>query len=146
MSKAVRAIVMTKDNLLVMYRDKQGSRYFTLVGGGVHDNETPEEALVREVQEETGLRVTRKELVYIEDHVKPFTSQMIYLCEVETYQAVGLEEYSEEAMLNKLGMNIHKPMWVSITGFKNLAFRTPALQNAIVKAMKSGFPSIPEHI
>ncbi len=134
---------MTDSHILVMYRNKQGSKYFTLVGGGIDEGESPEEALVREVREETGLQVTSHELVYIEENAKPYADQFIYLCQVESYTKVALDELSEEAVLNKYGMNTHAPMWVNKTGFKNLAFRTPALQQAIVKAFKDGFPPQP---
>lgn len=143
MSKAVRAIIMTDTHILVMFRNKQGSKYATLVGGRINEGETPEEALVREVREETKLKITNYELVFIEEHAAPYNSQYIYLCEVESYNPVDLEEFSEEATLNRLGINMHKPMWVAKTGFKNLAFRTPALQSAIVEGLKKGFPAEP---
>lgn len=143
MSKAVRAIIMNDDYILVMFRNKQGSKYTTLVGGRINEGETPEEALVREIREETKLKITNYELVFIEEHDAPYNSQYIYLCDVESYGPVELEDMSEEATLNKLGFNTHKPMWVSKTGFKNLAFRTPALQQAILEGMKNGFPPEP---
>lgn len=146
MSKAVRAIIKTDDHILVMFRNKQGSKYATLVGGRINEGEEPVDALIREVREETKLVVTHAELVFIEDHVKPYTDQFIYLCEVESYNPVSLEEFSEEAVMNKYGMNTHTPMWVGINGFKSLSFRTPALQAAILDGLKKGFPSSPIHL
>lgn len=42
--------------------------YWTLPGGGIHDNETPEQAIVREVKEETGLDVTICQLLFTENY------------------------------------------------------------------------------
>lgn len=137
---------MTDTHILVMFRNKQGSKYATLVGGRINEGEEPEQALKREVREETKLVVTEQELVFIEDHVQPYTDQYIYLCQVESYNQVDLEEFSEEAVMNKYGFNTHTPMWVGINGFKNLAFRTPGLQQAILKGLKDGFPSSPIHL
>lgn len=143
MRRAVRAIIIKDDKLLVMHRNKYGSEYFTLVGGQVGDGESMEDALSRELYEETGYRLTYSQLVYIEEHPAPYNEQYTYLCEAETSGEVKVQDFSEEAYLNNLNANIHKPLWVSINSFDNIAFRTPQLQTAIVKALKKGFPDSP---
>lgn len=50
-----RAIVLEGDRLLVMERIRDGEAYFVLPGGGLEPGESPREACVREVREETGL-------------------------------------------------------------------------------------------
>ena len=75
MSKAARAIVVQDGKILVMHRNKYGSEYFTLVGGRVNEGESLEQALVREVREETGLSVTGVRLVFIEEHPAPYNEQ-----------------------------------------------------------------------
>lgn len=129
--------------ILVMHRNKQGSQYYTLVGGRVNENETLEQGLVREVKEETGLDVTRYNAVFWEEHPEPYNQQYIYLCEVAPHGEVALDIYSEERALNTAQTNLHQPMWVPVKSFKNLPFRTPQLQEAIIKAMKKGFPKEP---
>ncbi|MDB5182527.1 MAG: hydrolase [Candidatus Saccharibacteria bacterium] len=141
MGQASRAIIIENDKVLVMYRNKQGSQYYTLVGGRVAEGETPEDALVREIMEETGLSITTAQLVFVEYHQPPYNEQYIYLCEVAPHADVALDDASEEAQLNKLTVNIHKPQWIDKKAFAKIAFRTPQLQEAIVKAMKKGFPS-----
>jgi len=143
MAQAARAIIIEGNAMLTMFRNKNGSQYFTLVGGRVNDGETLEEALVREIQEETGLRVTAARLVYIEEHAAPYNEQYIYLCEVAPHGEVEIQSTSEEALMNRIGINTHAPMWVNTAGFAKLAFRTPQLQVAIGEALKKGFPSQP---
>lgn len=53
-SRAV-AIVRQDDSVLLIHRRKDGVEYHTLPGGGVEEGETPEQACVRELAEETGL-------------------------------------------------------------------------------------------
>ncbi|HSW79658.1 MAG TPA: NUDIX domain-containing protein [Candidatus Saccharimonadales bacterium] len=141
MAKAARAIIIESENILVMYRNKHGDEYYTLVGGRLSDGETPEQALVREVQEETGLVITAARLVFFEDHPEPYNQQYIYLCNVAPHGEVDVQEMSEEGMMNKFEMNIHRPEWIHIASLDKIAFRTPALQTAIVHGIRNGFPS-----
>ncbi|MFH0830992.1 MAG: NUDIX domain-containing protein [Parcubacteria group bacterium] len=54
-SKRVRAIIVKDGMLLTIRRTKTTETYWVLPGGGIEDGETPQQALVREVKEETGL-------------------------------------------------------------------------------------------
>ncbi|MBQ3253801.1 MAG: NUDIX domain-containing protein [Acholeplasmatales bacterium] len=59
---ACRAIIK-KDNKLIMVHSNKGEYKFP--GGGIEDNESKIDALIREVKEETGL-------IVIEESIKPF--------------------------------------------------------------------------
>lgn len=141
MNKAARAIIVNGNKTLVMYRNKHGSQYYTLVGGRAEEDETPEQTLKREVREETGLIVTNFRFVFYEEHPAPFNEQYIYLCEVSNAGQMAIQEHSEEGRMNKLGANMHSPLWVEISSFSKLPFRTPQLQAAIVDGFKKGFPA-----
>ena len=140
MGKASRAIIIENNKILVMRRNKQGSQYFTLVGGKLNDHETPEQALVRELKEETGLDVIAARLVFFEEHPEPYNEQYIYLCNIAPRDNVEIQSTSEEALLNRLQTNLHEPLWVDLQSFTKLPFRTPQLQEAIVQCFKNGFP------
>lgn len=144
MGKAARAIIIEDNKILVMHRSKYGSEYFTLVGGRLNDGETFEQALAREVKEETGLDVVKARLVFIEEHAAPYNEQHIYLCEVAPHEAVAIQDTSEEGYMNKYDMNLHKPLWVEVSHFSGLPFRTPQLHGAIAEALQKGFPSEPK--
>ncbi|MDQ3123419.1 MAG: NUDIX hydrolase [bacterium] len=143
MAKAARAIIAENNKFLVMHRNKQGSQYFTLVGGRANGDETLEQCLVREVKEETGMTVTHAQLVYIEEHEAPYNEQHIFLCAVAPHDDIAIQETSEEGALNRVGVNMHQPMWANVNSFEKLPFRTPQLQQAILKAVEKGFPNQP---
>jgi ADP-ribose pyrophosphatase YjhB (NUDIX family) len=143
MGKAARAIILDGDRILVMHRDKYGSKYFTLVGGRVDATETLEQALVREIKEETGLTVVAARLVFVEEHTGLYNEQYIFLCEVAPHADIALQDASEEAMMNRFDANIHKPVWIGTKQFASLPFRTPNLQNAIINGLAKGFPHEP---
>jgi ADP-ribose pyrophosphatase YjhB (NUDIX family) len=146
MHRAARAIIIEGNNLLLMHREKEGTKYFTLVGGRIQDSETIEQGLVREVKEETGLDVVSARLVFVEEHPEPYNEQYIYLCEVGPHESVEIQSVSEESAMNKLGMNVHTLMWAGARSFPGIPFRTPQLQAAIVKGLKKGFPTQPVKI
>lgn len=123
-----------------MHRNKHGSQYYTLVGGRIQDGETDEQALKREVKEETGLDVVNARLVFTEEYDEPYNSQAIYVCEVAPFDKVEIGEASEEGFLNRMGINVHTPVWVHANAIAKLPFRTPALHQALIKAYKEGFP------
>jgi 8-oxo-dGTP diphosphatase len=58
------AIIIRNEKVLLIHRHKPGRDYYTLPGGGVEFDEDFEEACIREVREETGLKVRALELVY----------------------------------------------------------------------------------
>lgn len=63
---AVRGIVIKDDKILLNAFTKQ--QLYMIPGGGTEKNETPEQALVRELAEETGyLAQVIKPVIYIEE-------------------------------------------------------------------------------
>lgn len=80
MKKAVCALIFTDNNKILAVSRKDDSTDFGLVGGKVDPGETPEEALIRETKEETGLDVVEYRQVFeIEDSGFVCTT---YLCQV----------------------------------------------------------------
>jgi ADP-ribose pyrophosphatase YjhB (NUDIX family) len=139
---AARAIIRRGDKLLVMRRDKFGHRYYTLVGGAMKGGETPEQALARELWEETSMKLTHTKPVFKEEAGDPYGTQYIYVCECEGDEPV-LAPDSEEAAINALGQNLHTPQWITIEEFKTIPFRSERLQRAILEGIANGFPENP---
>jgi len=138
----VRAIVFKDNNLLVMKRNKFGTQYYTLPGGAMSMGETSGHALVREMSEETGVQLGDARLVFIEDSGGIYGVQYIYLVSY-----VGGEPHlnpnSEEASISALGKNIYEPVWLPISELATASFVTERLRDAIVHAVKNGFPEKP---
>lgn len=139
MIKAVRAIIINDNNLLVMKRNKFGKKYYTLIGGHVEMNESKEKALLREIHEETKIHVSNPRLVFIEHTAAPYGDQYVYLVDYISGTPI-LHELSDEKFINQGGDNTYTPMWLPISKLSATTFRTENIKKRIIDGVKNGFP------
>ncbi|MEI8062031.1 MAG: NUDIX hydrolase [bacterium] len=82
---AVHGICFYKDKLVIVYSQKKGT--WTPPGGGVEEGETAIEATVREIKEETNMKVLRQKFIGYQDifDQKKSITQARSVCIVEPY-------------------------------------------------------------
>ena len=113
--EAVRAIICTNNKILLVHSDRGDYKF---PGGGVEENESYSEALVREVREETGylncivkdymgVVIERKMDEFVNGHVFEMTSHY-YLCELTNEETIAQELDEYESILKFI------PQWVGI--------------------------------
>lgn len=114
-----RAVIFNQDdNLLMIERHKNGEHYFVLPGGHVDAGETSEQAVVREVAEETGLRVTVQKLLYTL-HSDEYGNQQIFLCSYHGGEP-QLQPDSIEYQIQQSGEpQVWLPAWFSLEQLKS---------------------------
>jgi ADP-ribose pyrophosphatase YjhB (NUDIX family) len=139
MKKAVRAIIFKDNHILVMKRNKFGKEYYTLPGGGVDLGETPDQALIREMQEETGLSLGVARPVFIEQAGEPYGVQYVFLVDYIDGDP-KLHPDSDEAAISAMGKNTYEPMWLPISQLTSIPFVSPRLQQALQQGITQGFP------
>ncbi len=142
MLKAVRAIILDEDRIMVMHRNKFGREYDILIGGGVEIGETPEQALFREIKEEVGIGIADPRLVFIERAGVPYGDQLVFLCRYVSGD-INMDKTTNEFKINLLGLNTYKPVWRSFKEFESINFRSPSLHRAVLEGIKHGFPIRP---
>lgn len=97
----VSAIIISGDKILLIHRKKEGKEYWVFPGGGVEEGETNEQAVIREVKEETGLEATNVRLA----------GGVFYYCEVE-YSKPELGG-PEKQKMNELDW--YQPEWIELS-------------------------------
>ena len=111
-------IVLRDNKILVVHRIKHGKEYYTFPGGSVEANETPEQAVMREVSEETSISATIKKCLYYIKYDDD-TDRHFFLCEYQSGEP-KLRDDSPEATKSKIGDNIYQPMWVNVSNLPKL--------------------------
>lgn len=145
MRKAGRAIIIHNQNMLLMKRNKFGDEYYCLLGGNLEVGEAADRAAVREVKEEASIDVVNPRLVFIEHSADIFGTQYIFVCDYKDGD-VHLAPDSIEAKIHEGGKNLYEPMWVPVSKFAGLRFRSSVLQQEILAALRDGFPKEPKSL
>jgi len=126
------ALVITDRGILLVRHSKAGRDYWLLPGGGVEENEDPEQAVVREMAEETGLTATVQEQLFETESTAPDYSrriiQKVYRCQVS-----GTLQPSQDARVTLVD-------FVSIEDFRKITF-FPNIRNEIIIGWETGFPT-----
>ena len=73
----VAAVISREEGLLLVKHSKAGREYYLLPGGGVMRGENMNEALSREIEEETGLKVQEGKLLCVSETIFPDSSRHI---------------------------------------------------------------------
>jgi len=142
MRKAVRAVVIRNEHVLLMYRNKFGQEYYSLVGGGIRMGEDPVDALKREVFEETSLEVANPILVIVEDAGEIFGTQYIYVCDYAGGE-IGLLPESEEAKITAMGQNLYEPVWLPLSDLPSVNLLPKKLQQTLIEHLAHGWEATP---
>ena len=114
-----QAVVLWEQHVLLVKRDNPA--LWELPGGGMHPRETPEQTVVREVREETGLRISIYRQLRIIEHYfyydplkAPYHMYMIFcLCGIVGGTLRGSGSNGDEA---------HRPTWVPIRTLRRTQF------------------------
>jgi ADP-ribose pyrophosphatase YjhB (NUDIX family) len=106
-----RAIIIRDHRILSVKYSDEGGEYFALPGGGQRHGETLPEALVRECQEELGVKVRNLGLRFIreyvgEDHESSWRDadvhqvEFIYECELEPGTEPGMGSQGDRSQVD----------------------------------------------
>lgn len=134
------AIILIQENKIALIERHRGDlHYFTFPGGHVEKGETPEQAAVRETEEELGIKVKiRKLLAEIWWHGKP---QFYFLVETVGGQfGTGTGEEMHNPHPKK---GTYEPIWVALDEVNELPLLPQIMSDIVLKSRTSGWPEPP---
>ena len=114
-----RGIVLKDDQILLIERWRPGKHYFSIPGGGIELGESPEQAVLRELLEETACQVRLERKLY-EYHTENDALHHIYLCE-HVSGVPFLPPDSPEALANDPD-NRFRPGWLPLAELDHTSF------------------------
>lgn len=133
------AIVIRDKSVLLIHRINQGNEYYVFPGGGVEEDETVEEAVVRELHEETSVEVKNLRLLYHHHIIGEVTDsdQYFYLCDYVS----GVPELSESNELeeNRKGTDFYEPLWYPISKLPQTLLYPLEIRDWLLEDLEKGF-------
>ncbi len=139
MSYRAAVILIEKGKVALVERHRQGTHYYTFPGGHVEKGETPEQAALRETEEELGLQVVIKRLVAeIWWHEKP---QFYYL--VDPVGGMFGTGTGAELTAPPPDKGTYTPMWMPVEELLDQPVLPREVAQIVFDAHTSGWPDPP---
>lgn len=126
-------IVMRDDKILLIHRVRDGKEFHVFPGGGLDSGETIQQAIVRELAEETNQTVAVDHILYHLDFIDD-SDQYFGLCHWLGGAEVRLN--GEEAERQNVDNQYH-PLWVPIADIANLTLYPTIVKEWLLDDLKT---------
>jgi mutator protein MutT len=134
------AILVEDHQVALIERHRPGRHYFSFPGGSVDKGETPEQAVVREMEEETGLQIAVKQK--LAQIVFQGKSEEFFLVERlgGEYGTGTGEEYQERTphLLNLFGT--YHPVWMPVSDLLQNPVLPVEIAEIVTRHVEAGWP------
>lgn len=140
------AILIENDQVALIERQRLDRHYFTFPGGGVDAGETPEQAVVREMYEETGLRVAVKRKlanVWFRGNRQEF-----FLIETVggEFGTGNGEEFQDPPPMGSHSFGTYHPLWMPVGELLDHPVLPVEMAEMVVRSRQEGWPADPFEI
>ncbi len=137
-----RAIILKDERILLMHRIKNGNEYYVFPGGGIEKGETSEQAVRREVLEESSIAVKVERLLY--KHIyDDGTSQVFFLCQhISGEPKLGIGNESEEMKVSSA--NFFEPLWMELGKIPKMLLYPLEIRDWLIEDLQNSFKYTPK--
>jgi mutator protein MutT len=132
------ALLIQNDSIAVMERHRAGRHYFTFPGGGMDEGETPQQAVVREVEEELGIQIRVERLVA---EVWFNGNRQLYFLVEQTGGTFGTGSGEEFTKGYDATHGTYHPMWMPILELLANPVLPEDVALMVVKFHQKGWPA-----
>lgn len=124
-----------------MHLKKDGFEYWVFPGGGLEDTDkSDEDGLLREIEEETTLKVFVNKLIYTHDYTT--STGLYYLCDHLSGEA-KLGESIEKKRVEEGKNDTYDPVWIDINSLPTLLVYPLEIRDWIIEDIKNDFADTP---
>ncbi|MBW4061132.1 NUDIX domain-containing protein [Candidatus Saccharibacteria bacterium] len=136
MRNRASAIVIKDGCIALVHRLIAGEDYYVFPGGGIDEGETPDQAAVRELMEETSLT---GEIIKLVAHttLKGIVDNSYFLCRYVSGEP-ELGNFNERAKMDAGADDRYEPMWVSMSALPANLY-PESIRAWLLEAIKSDF-------
>jgi 8-oxo-dGTP pyrophosphatase MutT (NUDIX family) len=132
-------ILIEENKLALIERHRTGRHYFAFPGGGIDEGESPQQAAIREAEEELGILVEVKQKV-AEVVFNEKTQHYFLVKKISGEFGTGTgEEYGEYNPTH----GTFQPVWMPLTDILNNNVLPRELADLVVRFAKEGWPAEP---
>ncbi len=139
----VSAVCRSGDSLLLVEHEKDGRRYWLLPGGGMQAGETAQGAVVREVLEETSLRIKPGRLVCVCESIWPDRTRHVVHFLYEAALVPGKDAKARGSSSRDPRVRGHQ--FVPIASLDELTIYPP-IREWLMEELSKGFSEAPEYL
>ena len=132
-------ILIEENKVALIERHRAELHYFTFPGGGVDEGESPEQAAIREAEEELGIQVKLKQKAAEVQFGGRL--QVYFLAEKQSgeFGTGAGEEYGEYDPLH----GTYQPLWMPLEDMKSRNVVPRELADLVLRFVKEGWPLEP---
>jgi len=129
------AVVVRNNTILMIHRYREGTEYFVLPGGHIEE-ETPEEAVIRELKEETSIsaNLDSKITEIIDEEGR---KHIFFKCEYVSGEPRLDEKSSENKRMNE--NNQYLPKWIELSKISSITIWPEEAKEFLIKYLQNNF-------
>ncbi|OGZ32939.1 MAG: hypothetical protein A2V69_02965 [Candidatus Portnoybacteria bacterium RBG_13_40_8] len=129
MEKRVAAVIIKDNKILLMRRIKDGQEYFVFPGGGIKENESVEDAIIREIKEELSLDAKIDKLLF---QIENRGQEELYFL-IKEFSGIPELSGPEKERMNE--NNQYYPEWIDLDKIQDLSNLYPEAVRKKVKEL-----------
>ena len=138
-SSRAAGIIIHDNQLLVIYRKKNGSQYYTFPGGTVEHCESTEGCALREIAEETSIHVEIQRLMYQVEIHHDATTKIEYFYLAQYISGTPKLQSSSIETSRSSNSNIYRPMWMPLEKLADIPLFPIEIRNKLIHDLTNGF-------